>query len=73
MNGARKVIDLLVEQDHMRSLQKSLFARAMRLFDDGYTPDEIYGVVKKQEGPLPAHFVDTIKAAWQEYKRRGFA
>lgn len=71
MQDARKVIDQLVEQDYHRALLKSLFARAMRLFDDGYTPDEIYTVVKKTDGQLPAHFVDTIKAAWDEYRRRG--
>jgi len=70
---ARATIDHLIEQDHLRSLQKSLFARAMRLFDDGYTPDEIFQVVKKTDGQLPAHFVDTVKSAWQEYRRRGFA
>ena len=72
MRLAEQVVDALLERDHMRSLQKSLFARAHRLFDDGFTPDEIFAVVKKQGG-LPDPFIHAINTAWAEYQKRGTA
>jgi hypothetical protein len=67
---ARLIVDALLERDYARSLQKSLYARALRLFHDGYTPEEIYAVVKK-EGDLPDSFMETIQQAWAEFQRRG--
>jgi hypothetical protein len=68
----RQIVDVLLERDYARSLQKSLYARALRLFNDGYTPEEICAVVKR-EGGLPDTFVDTIQRAWAEFQRCGTA
>ena len=69
---ARELVNQLLERDHSQSLVKSLFARSLRLFKDGYTPDQIEAVVKRH-GPLPKQFMATINVAWDEFRRRGVA
>ena len=71
MRPAEAVVNRLLERDHNQSLRKSLFARSLRLFKDGYTPDEIYAVVKK--GGETPEFRATVDRAWQEFQRRGVA
>lgn len=68
MSLAEKVVDKLLERDSAGALRKSLFARAIRLFDDGYTPEDIYTVLKDNGG---AEFNSVILRAWEEFRRRG--
>ena len=72
MRLAEHVVDALLERDHNQALRKSLFARAIRLFDDGYTPEDIYSVLKK-EGQVPEEFSAVVAKAWEEFHRRGVA
>lgn len=71
MRLAEQIVNQLLERDSNQILRKSLFARAIRLFDDGYTPDDIYSVLKKEPGGIPEEFKVVVSKAWEEYHKRG--
>ena len=73
MRLAERIVDRLLERDHNQVLMKSLYARAIRLFADGYTPDDIYAVLKKDVGDIPDGFAEVVRAAWTEFHKRGVA